>query len=410
MKTNKVFALDLGTTKFCLATLKTCSSNKYSGIEKISVNAAGMRRGMLTDFEKAEKSLHMLIDMAENEWLINISKVVVGIAGSHLQSNVFETTLDVPKNIVKQSHLDQLQSFALSQKSHHNKENLHAIPIHYKLDDRETTSAPLGFSTDQITGKFFRIEADKHYLNDVITLCNHCGLEVINLYAEPYASALATLTEKEKQHGVLIADIGGGTTDGIIFYQGVPSKLFTINIGGMLMTHDLSIGLGISHEVAEQLKHKIGLDKTKLTQDIFVDNIHKQTIKIASDDFYMMLFSRVLELTQLIKENLEKFELPLLSGVVITGGGAEVQGIEKIMSYILKLPVHKTRPRPFHYLIKSSSSSPTNHPQQMASKYSTVTGMLILESLSQVKSDDSIRSGFFEKYFHSFLTWIKEIS
>ena len=410
MKTNKVFALDLGTTKFCFATLvKTQDS---TSVEKISVNAEGMRRGMLSDFDKAEKALLRLIDIAENEWSTNINKVVVGIAGSHLQSNIFDTTIEIQKNLVTQSHLDQLETSAITQKSYQNKENLHAIPIHYRLDDREAISDPIGFTGDQLAGKFFRIEADKHYLNDVVNLCNKCGLEVVNLFAEPYASALATLSDQEKQHGVLIADIGGGTTDGIIFSQGIPTKLFTINIGGMLMTHDLSIGLGIDHKTAEHLKHSIGLEKNNLVKDFYVNNIHKQNIKIVNEDFYMILFSRVLELTYLIKDQLDQFDFPLSYGVVLTGGGADVQGICQIMGQVLNTPVRKSKPNLIHSLFntKNCSLSNTSFQDEMASKFSTVTGMLILDALSQLNNDVPIKHGAFEKYIHQFIGWIKEIS
>ena len=410
MKTNNVFALDLGTTKFCFGNIKFNSPGCPPSIETISVNAGGMRRGMLTDFEKAKKSLLTLIDIAESEFNTNIVKVVVGIAGSHLQSNIFKTKIPVQNQIVKDSTLETLKLHAMKQKPSFHKENLHAIPLNYFLDEREATNSPEGFSADFITGKFFRIEADKHYLNDVINLCNHCGLEVKNLYAEPYASACATLTEEEKQYGVMIADIGGGTTDGIIFHQGLPTRLFTINIGGMLMTHDLAIGLGIPFETAEHLKLSIGLDRTKLNQRIVANNLQNKEVRISNEDLYMILFSRVLELSTLIKQHLDSHSLPLKSGLVLTGGGSDVQGIEKMMSYILKIPVRKSLPNPCKQLNLDIKDQKTFEQRQLASKYSTVSGMLILEQLMNLRKNPSARHGVFEKYFQNFVSWVKELS
>lgn len=365
---------------------------------------------MLTDFDKAKQSLLTLIDIAETEFNTNISKVVVGIAGSHLQSNIFKTKIPVQNQIVKESTLETLKHDAMKQKPSFHKENLHAIPLSYFLDDREPTNSPEGFSADFITGKFFRIEADKHYLNDVINLCNHCGLEVKNLYAEPYASACATLSEEEKKYGVMIADIGGGTTDGIIFHQGLPTRLFTINIGGMLMTHDLAIGLGIPFETAEHLKLSVGLDRTKLNQKISVNNLQDKETLISNEDLYMILFSRVLELSTLLKQHLDAHKLPLKSGLVLTGGGSDVQGLEQMMSYILKIPVRKTLPNPCKQLNIDTMDQKAFEQRQLASKYSTVSGMLILEQLMSLKKDPISKHGVLEKYFHNFVSWVKELS
>ena len=410
MKSNNVFALDLGTTKFCFGTMKDNGASSPPSIETISVNAGGMRRGMLTDFEKAKQSLLTLIDMAETEFNTNINKVVVGIAGSHLQSNIFSTKIPVQNQIVKDFTLESLKQDAMKQKSSFHKENLHAIPLSYFLDDREATTSPEGFSADFITGKFFRIEADKHYLNDVINLCNHCGLEVKNLYAEPYASACATLTEEEKKYGVMIADIGGGTTDGIIFQQGLPARLFTINIGGMLMTHDLAIGLGIPFETAEHLKLSIGLDRAKLNQKTSVTNLQNKETNISNEDLYMILFSRVLELSTLLKQHLDANKLPLKCGLVLTGGGSDVQGIDQMMSYILKIPVRKSLPNPCKQLRVEHGNEKIIEQRQLASKYSTVSGMLILEKLMNLKKDPISKHGVFEKYIHNFISWVKELS
>lgn len=410
MKLNNVFALDLGTTKFCFGNIKYNTPGCPPSIETISVNAAGMRRGMLADFDKAKQSLLTLIDIAETEFKTNISKVVVGIAGSHLQSNLFKTKIPVQNQIVKTSTIESLKLSAMKQKPSFHKENLHAIPLSYSLDEREPTNSPIGFSADFITGKFFRIEADKHYLNDVINLCNHCGLEVKNLYAEPYASACATITEEEKQYGVMIADIGGGTTDGIIFHQGLPTRLFTINIGGMLMTHDLAIGLGIPIETAEHLKLSIGLDRTKLNQNIIVKNLQGEEIRISNEDLYMILFSRVLELATLIKKHLDSQDLPLKSGLVLTGGGSDVQSLEQMMSYILKIPVRKTLPNPCKQLNFDVKDQKLFEQRQLASKYSTVSGMLILEQLLNLKKDSNPKHSMLGKYYQNFISWVKELS
>lgn len=409
MKPFQVYALDLGTTKFCLASLQYQANSSQPRIETLSVNAEGMRRGMLADFDKAEGALTKLIEIAEKEFKTRIAKVVVGIAGSHLQSSIDNTTIPLAQGYVKAHSLNTLQKMAQKTKPNFYKENLHAIPLNYQLDDREWTSSPIGFSGRTLTGQFFRIEADKNYMSDVVNLCNRCGLEVSNLYAEPYASASVTLSEQEKEYGVMIADIGGGTTDGIIYSQGTPVKLFTINIGGVLMTHDLSLGLGLPYDAAEQLKLSVGLDKKRLNQNFSAKNIHDKTVSLAHRDLYMILFARVLELSRYIKKELDSLGVPLKAGVVLTGGGAEVVGLPEVMSYILKVHVKKMLPDPCKHLQKGGSLE-NDKRLQLASKYSTVSGMLLLEALEFQRKNYEQKPRFFEKYVQNFMGWVRELS
>ena len=104
------------------------------------------------------------------------------------------------------------------------------------------------------------IDADKSYVKDVIRLCNNCGLEVSNIFSEPFASSSVSVKDEQKQNGVVIADIGGGTTDGIIFQNGKPIDVFTVNIGGSLMTQDIAKGLNVNQELAETVKKEFGLN------------------------------------------------------------------------------------------------------------------------------------------------------
>ena len=123
------------------------------------------------------------------------------------------------------------------------REILHSIPLRYRIDRREWLRNPLGFSGDNLEAEFFTIDSDRYYLEDVLNLCNDVGLEVKKFAAESIASASVTLSDSEKEMGVALVDIGGGTADGIIFINGVPHHSFSIAVAGSLATQGLVIWL-----------------------------------------------------------------------------------------------------------------------------------------------------------------------
>ena len=252
----KIFALDLGTTKFCLAMLKYDSSNKMPTIKTSTVPAQGMRRGMLVDMHAAKEALMNLIDIAEQNLKVDINQVVVGIAGSHLESQINPATLSHPHpTAITPGVINKLKKQAREQGEDKNKIVIHTTPTVYKLDDYNQTPNPLGFSCNKLLCDYFIVKkAQKEYLADVVRLCNLCGIKVTRLYAEPYASASVIASSGAQKIGVAVTDIGGGTTDGMIFSEGHPKKIFTINVGGTTITNDLCIGLGISKRKQKESK------------------------------------------------------------------------------------------------------------------------------------------------------------
>ena len=306
MITENLFALDLGTTKFCLATLESEHKKSPPTIKTLSVKAKGMRRGMLSDFAEAKRSLQQLITIGEREFKNPVTEVVVGIAGSHLkgETNISQLALSADTTVDRSvlNNLKKVSELKTPLNSEHGV--LQSIPINYQLDERDPVDNPIGLSGSVISGKFFTIKGDKFYLKDVIRLCNECGLKVLRLYAEPVASASVILDDELKMTGTTMADIGGGTTDGIIFKGGKPVKIFTVNIGGKLMTSDLSIGLGISYDEAEEIKIKLGLNPNY--EDL--KNIENKWSE--NPDFIKkvttILGPRILELGHMIEEQIKR--------------------------------------------------------------------------------------------------------
>lgn len=414
MAKDKIFALDLGTTKFCLATLSQRKNEVFPYLDAVSVPAQGMRRGMLSDFNEAHKSLNSLIEIAEKEFQCDINKAVVGVSGSHLKSRVLTVKIPLQQtSTIEPMILSKAQELLKNENFSAHREIIHIIPICYQIDDREWISNPVGFSGTHISVKYYVIDADKFYLKDLIQLCNLSGIEVQKIIAEPYASAAVSISEEKKKFGVVLADIGGGTTDGIIFINGLPIHVFTVNIGGKLITNDLSIGLGVPYDEAERIKIIYGLNNSDdLRNHLQVKDVNGNLTQIHQKNTFDILSARIYELGKLIHIEMQKVNQTLGCGVVLTGGGSEISGIETILTNYMKTIVSKAKPEiPFNTLYTNHENNNFSHvPSILNSKYATVAGLIYLELKSRSGHLDVIKSNFLKKHFGNFISWFKELS
>ena len=398
MKKYPIYSLDLGTTKFCIAALNADSSG--SNIEIIEVAARGMRRGMLADFEEAKIALTELIDKAEDALSTSIRRVVVGIAGSHLKGRMQSHEILIDEEIVTAVHTQRLCRFAEQQAQVNGQEILHCIPVHFSVGTREPVQNPIGFSADRLAGQFFLIEADRDYLKDVIRLCNQCGLEVSSLFSEPFASASVTVEDEHKELGVVIADIGGGTTDGIVFQNGRPVDIFTINIAGKLITRDIALALNIHIDEAERIKRFIHLMDYQ-NHKIETTSVHGKILAVDSIFTAQVVEARLLELGKYIVESLKPYKGSLGAGLLLTGGGCAIEGLSSFMHDCFKVSVKSCRPK----LALSNMQS-----KEFDTRYATAIGLLNLE-LGRRQEISAERSQLWAfRYFGQFMNWIRELS
>lgn len=407
-----LYALDLGTTKFCLARIQPVQDGALPRIETVSIEAQGMHRGMLADINKASGALNRLLEIAEKEFNDDVTKVVVGVAGSHLKSETYYSQIKIPTPSVKPELVTKIKEQVQDENHDPDREVLHTIPVGYKLDDREWIDSPTGFSGQILNGRFFTITADKHYLLDIIKLCNTSGLEVKRLIAEPYASAMVTTTEEARKIGVAVADIGGGTTDGIIFQDGIPVDCFSINIGGNLMTKDIAVGLGLPYLEAEKAKLKFGLKKFEDNDFIEVANIQGQVKKVSWRHTYPILSPRVLELSRLLNDHLKPYKPSLKGALLLTGGGSDVKNISGHFNHVLQMSCGTIKPQlPKDMTADLHMKNITDEEaKSLSSKYATVSGLLYIEIQNYNEEAKYLKSGFAGRYFSQFVSWLKELS
>lgn len=402
----RLIALDLGTTKFVMASLREDQESTKPVIDSVMVPAQGMRRGMLSNLELAKNALIQLIDLAEKRFNTDITRVVVGVAGSHLDAQIVNSSIPIQSGTVTQSDIASLVHKAESQYQHASRELLHAVPICYRIDDRDSTDSPIGFTGNSLAGDFFLIDASKQYMKDIVDLCNSCGLQVVRLYSEPFASSSVTVPDSYKQLGVALADIGGGTTDGIVFKHGRPAGAFTVNVAGKLMTSDIAIGLNVNIDDAEQLKLRFGI-KPRPDDSCPVSDLHGRLCQINGRQVVAVLLPRVHELGVLLATQLIPFKGTLGAGLLLTGGGAGVHGITDYFQQKMKIPV--ARAKPFlagRNTIATEAVINSPHPTKLA----TVIGLLNLELCRLEDIEKNRKLSWTNRYIGHFINWIKELS
>jgi cell division protein FtsA len=404
-----IFALDLGTTKFCLGILNHSSHSESPQVNTIKVPAQGMKKGMLSDLSKAKQALETLIELFEEKYRFSLAPTVVGIAGSHLKSQTYtyEQHSDNPLTI-SQRLLTKIKDQALKDfLSSSNKilhEVIHIIPTSYQINNREKIENPLGFNFNSLKIEYFIVTADKSYLTDILSLCNSCGIVVKNLYAEPYASASVLLTPQLKKIGASVVDIGGGTCDGIVFANGYPQKIFTVNIGGKLITNDLSIGLGISTNEAERIKTALGLNDEDKESLLRIKDIYNEIKVFPKEKIQAILQPRIAELGHHLHKNIQPYLSSSDPALILTGGGSEIINLPNFLQKILPYNIKRIQPQiPIINPDKSNSLS-KNH---LETKYATVLGLLYLEITN---NDNFKQKNKIIHYFKNVFNWINELT
>jgi len=407
-----LFALDLGTSKFCLAAVRRVNSDESPQLDLISVKAQGMNKGMVANFDEAKRALNALIEKAEKQLNCDIDQVIVGIAGSHLQGKQVKTSFPLHQNRVTHQVLELLTNHAKMQSIDEGYEILHTVPIDFQIDNREKIDSPIGFSGHLIKASYLQIYADQSYVKDVVRLCNESGLQVRNFYAEPFASSCVGVSDRSKELGCVVADIGGGTTDGIVFQDSRPVSLFTVNIGGFMMTKDLAIGLNLLDAEAERVKHHFGLRPPESCPSLEVTNADEEKQLVQWRDVFQVLGPRISELSQAIGKEIVQYKGLLPGGVLLTGGGANVRGIQDYINDQLKVPVALSLPQldVNTFMASKDKHKRESYKKPHSSKFATALGLLSLEIAHLNESPGKGYSVWPTRTLSQFIGWIKELS
>ncbi|MBF70062.1 MAG: cell division protein FtsA [Crocinitomicaceae bacterium] len=336
-----VVGLDIGTTKIaCLVGRKT----DHDKIEILGIGKApslGVTRGVVSNIEKTVQSIRSAVEEAEAKSGIEINVVNVGIAGQHIKSLQHRgmITRDSIEEEISQKDVDELIDDMYKLVMMPGEEIIHVLPQEYIVDRQPGIKDPIGMSGVQLEANFHIITGQMAAARNIFKCVHKAGLEVAELILEPLASSSAVISEEEKEAGVALVDIGGGTTDIAIFHDGIIRHTAVIPFGGNVITEDIKEGCTIMHRQAELLKTKFGSAVTQTSQEnevVCIPGLRGRDPKeISVMNLANIINARMSEILEHIYFEIKNsgYEKKLIGGIVVTGGGSQLKHLNQLIEF-----------------------------------------------------------------------------
>lgn len=347
---NIVAGLDIGTTKVCAIVGEITDA----GIDIIGFGSApsrGLRKGVVINISATVESIRQAIEEAELMAGCEVSTVYAGIAGGHIRGFNSHGIVAVKDGEISQADISRVIDAAKAVAIPLDREIIHVLPQQYIIDDQDGISEPLGMSGVRLEARVHIVTAAVTSAQNIIKCCNRTGLHVSAIVLEQLASAAAVLTQDEKDLGVCLIDIGGGTTDITIFNEGAVVHTAVLPLGGNHLTNDIAVGIRTPQDEAEKIKKKYGAAlATEVDRDemIEVPSVGGRKPRVLSRQILCEIIEpRVEEIFQLVHEEIQNtgYGDLLASGVVLTGGASLLSNITPIAEEVLGLPVRLGAPR-----------------------------------------------------------------
>lgn len=400
---NLIIGLDIGTSKIVTIVAEAKSEGTMEIIGVGMYESSGMKKGMVVNIDATVAAIQRALGDAELMADCKIREVYTGIAGSHIKSSNANGMVKIKDREVAQADIDRAVETASSLSLPGDQQILHILEQEFSIDGQGNIKKPLGMSG-------MRLEVEVHIVTGAVAAaqnimkCVHrCGLEVREMILQPLASSKAVLSDDERDLGVCLVDIGGGTTDVAIFTGGAIRHTAVIPIAGDQITNDIAMALRTPTTDAEDIKIKYGCALRQLADDgpISVPGVGERGVRMLSrQTLAEVIEPRVEELYLLVQTELRRsgFENMLSSGIVITGGSSAMQGMVELGEEIFHMPVRLGLPR---YIGGLSDVVKTP-------RFSTSVGLL-LYGLEQYQHNQTARqrSSSFSDVLSSMKAWFK---
>lgn len=347
IKSEILVGLDIGTTKICAI---VGAKNEYGKMEVLGMGKAeslGVSRGVVSNIEKTVDAIRKAIKEAEDESGIDIRVVNVGIAGQHIQSHQHRNmmTRQSTEDEIAQADIDKLVDMMHRIPQQPGYEVIHVLPQEFIVDNEVGIKDPIGMSGIRLEANFHIITGHVTAANNIYKCVRKAGLEVSGLTLEPLASSEAVLSDEEKEAGVVLVDIGGGTTDIAIFQDGIIRHTAVIPFGGNIITEDIKEGCTVLRQQAELLKIRFGSALASETQDNEIVSIPglrgREPKEISVRNLASIIQARIEEIIELVHYEIKAsgFEKKLIAGIVLTGGGAQLRNLRPLVEYLTGMDV-----------------------------------------------------------------------
>ena len=401
---NIICGIDVGTTKI-VAIIAEYDGENISIVGFGEAPSIGLERGVIVNVPKTIKTLKTAIDQAESQCSHKVDSVYVGISGDHIKGHnasgvisVNDANSDSFGAVItqedKDSVLDHSKQIPLSQ----DRRILHVLSQHFNVDDSSPIEDPEGLTGNKLEAKVHLVTSSKTTENDFETCFSQLDIDIAGFVLEPLASSYSILSNDEKKLGTILIDIGGGTTDMVIWRNGGIIDTHVIPLGGESITKDIAIGLSCELKIAEKIKIRYGSASEALTGDeeININSIDAQDNNITTNAKFIskIIEHRVGEIFQMAKFEIDRMiDIDKISfGVVVTGGGAKIRNITDVAESIFKKQIRIGKPFKIQSIIDDIYNP----------KYSTAVGIIhyaISDKDDSYSKNNNLKIGPVKKMF-----------
>lgn len=389
-----IVGIDVGTTKVCTLVGKMDEGGILRIVGVGVVPSKGLRKGVVVNVSEATEAIAASVEKAERISGYEIERAHVGVAGAHISSFNSRGVVAVPRgHSITQNDVDRVLDAALAIAIPHNRDVIHVIPRGYIVDGQDGVRDPLGMHGFRLEVETNIITGAATSIHNLIKCVNQVGIEIDELVLAPLASGEAVLTDNEREMGVVLADIGGGTTDMAIFIEGSVWHAAILPVGGNHLTNDVAVGLRAPFAAAKEVKEKYGYaraDGVAADETIDVAVFGGDSWQAISRRFLAEIIeARAAEIFSLMLQEVKRsgYDGLLPAGVVLCGGTSQLAGIRELCRDILQLPTRIGAPHDLEGLVDTLSSP----------AYATSVGLLLWGLREEASRVPKERSGLWQR-------------
>lgn len=393
--TKYAVGLDIGTTKIVAMIGR---ENEYGKIEILGIGKSkslGVHRGVVNNITQTIQSIQQAVQEAEGVSGLKIKECVVGIAGQHIRSLQHSDYITRPdsEEVINEGDLDKLCNQVYKLVMLPGEEIIHVLPQEYKIDGQAEIKEPMGMYGGRLEANFHVVVGQISSIRNIGRCVKSSGLDLAGITLEPLSAANAVLSQEEKEAGVALIDIGGGTTDLAIFKDGIIRHTAVIPFGGGVVTEDIKEGCSIIEKQAELLKIKFGSawpGENKENEIVSIPGLRgREPKEISLKNLSKIIHARVVEIIEQVYVEIKNYghedqKKKLIAGIVLTGGGSQLKHLKQLVEYITGMDTRIGYPN--EHLAGDSDT-------EIASPvYATAVG-LVMNALQQQKRNATIKAG-----------------
>jgi cell division protein FtsA len=350
-----IAALEIGTSKICALVGETREDGNIMITGLGSCPSCGVRKGIIVDMEKAVECVRTAVQEAEASGSVEIRQVYLVVSGDHIRSIVNQGSVPVfdPARGISADDISTVSEIARAVNLHHDSEIMHTIRQTYAVDGQSRIINPQGMHGARLSMDMLIVHGTRNIINNSIKAARSVGIEVLDVAFSGLCAALATLTPEQKECGVALIDLGAGTTSYVVYADDAIATLGVIAVGGDHLTNDISQGFTISLRHADVLKHESGAAvieaDDRFRRIVIPPEGGFPACSVSASDLNAIINARMDETFKIIRNEFEKKFLlaELGAGVVLTGGGAHLKGIDRLAEQVFALSSSIGKPRSF---------------------------------------------------------------